>query len=86
LVKQRLIKGKEMTTQIKTSDDLLSYLVAQAGSGQKNWFGFAQQRLTGIALAHDIAKNHADKLTPDQCVDYAVKLNNAVYQKIIKAE
>ena len=75
-----------MTTQIKTSDDLLSYLVSQAGSGQKNWFGFAQQRLTGIALAHDIAKNHADTMTPEQAVDYAVKLNNVIYQKIIKAE
>ena len=39
-----------MTTQVKTTDDLLSYLVAQAGSGQKNWFGFAQQRLTGIEI------------------------------------
>jgi len=61
-------------------------LVAQANSGQKNWFGFAQQRLTGINLAHEIAKYHADKLTPEEAVDYAVKLNNAIYQKIIKAE
>ena len=75
-----------MTTTIKNSDDLLSYLVSQANSGQKNWFGFAQQRLTGIALAHDIAKNHADTMTPEQAVDYAVKLNNVIYQKIIKAE
>jgi len=75
-----------MTAQIKSSDDLLSYLVSQANSGQKNWFGFAQQRLTGIALAHDIARVHADKLTPEECVDYAVKLNNAIYQKIIKAD
>jgi hypothetical protein len=75
-----------MTTQIKNSDDLLSYLVSQANSGQKNWFGFAQQRLTGIALAHDIAKNHADKMTPEACVDYAIKLNNTIYQKIIKAD
>jgi hypothetical protein len=70
-----------MTTQVKTTDDLLSYLVSQAGSGQKNWFGFAQQRLTGIALAHDIAKNHADKLTPEQAVDYAIKLNNTIILK-----
>ncbi len=85
-----------MTTQnIKSNNDLgeyllnqglLSYLVSQANSGQKNWFGFAQQRITGIALAHEIAKTHADKLNPEECVDYAVKLNNAVYQKIIKAE
>jgi hypothetical protein len=76
-----------MTThQIKSSNDLLDYLVTQAGSGQKNWFGFAQQRLTGINLAHEIAKYHADKLTPEEAVDYAVKLNNAIYQKIIKAE
>ena len=75
-----------MTTQIKNNDDLLSYLVSQANSGQKNWFGFAQQRLTGINLAHEIAKNHADKLSPEEVVDYVVKLNNAIYQKIIKAD
>jgi hypothetical protein len=75
-----------MTQQIKSSDDLLSYLVSQANSGQKNWFGFAQQRLTGINLAHEIAKNHADKLEPEEVVDYVVKLNNAIYQKIIKAD
>jgi hypothetical protein len=75
-----------MTTQINSNNDLLNYLVTQANSGQKNWFGFAQQRLTGINLAHEIAKNHADKLTPEEAVDYAVKLNNAIYQKIIKAD
>jgi hypothetical protein len=75
-----------MTAQIKSSNDLLDYLVSQANSGQKNWFGFAQQRLTGINLAHEIAKNHADKLTPEEVVDYAVKLNNTIYQKIIKAD
>ena len=75
-----------MTAQIKSSDDLLSYLVSQANSGQKNWFGFAQQRLTGINLAHEIAKNHADKLSPEEVVDYVIKLNNTIYQKIIKAD
>jgi hypothetical protein len=75
-----------MTTQINSNNDLLNYLVTQANSGQKNWFGFAQQRLTGINLAHEIAKNHADKLSPEEAVDYAVKLNNAIYQKIIKAD
>jgi hypothetical protein len=75
-----------MTTTIRSNDDLLSYLVSQANSGQKNWFGFAQQRLTGINLAHEIAKNHADKLSPEEIVDYVVKLNNAIYQKIIKAD
>jgi len=75
-----------MTAQIKSSDDLLSYLVSQANSGQKNWFGFAQQRLTGINLAHEIAKTHADKMSPEEVVDYVVKLNNTIYQKIIKAD
>jgi hypothetical protein len=75
-----------MTTQIKSSDDLLSYLVSQANSGQKNWFGFAQQRLTGINLAHEIAKTHADKMSPEEVVDYVIKLNNTIYQKIIKAD
>lgn len=70
-------------TTIKDTTDLLSFLVAQADSS-KNWFGFTQQRITAIALAHDIARNHADKIGPEQAVDYAVALNQAIYDKIIK--
>jgi hypothetical protein len=68
---------------VKDSNDLLNFLVSQA-SGSKNWFGFTEQRITAIALAHDIARNHADKIGPEQAVDYAVALNQAVYDKIIK--
>jgi hypothetical protein len=68
---------------VKDSNDLLNFLVAQSDSS-KNWFGFTQQRITAIALAHDIARNHADKIGPEQAVDYAVALNQAVYDKIIK--
>ena len=72
--------------EIKSQNDLLGFLVTQAGSGQKNWFGFAQQRLTGINLVHEIAANHADKMSPDEVVDYVVSLNNNIYQKLIKAD
>ena len=72
--------------ETKSQNDLLGFLVTQAGSGQKNWFGFAQQRLTGINLAHEIAANHADKMSPDEVVDYVVSLNNNIYQKLIKAD
>lgn len=72
--------------EIKSQNDLLGFLISQAGSGQKNWFGFAQQRLTGINLAHEIAANHADTMTPDEVVDYVIALNNNIYQKLIKAE
>ena len=75
-----------MTTQIKNSDDLLSYLVSQANSGQKNWFGFQQQRIAGINVAYEIAKHHADKMTPEQCAEYALRLNNAIYNKLVKGE
>jgi len=68
---------------VKDSNDLLNFLVAQSDAS-KNWFGFTQQRITAIALAHDIARNHADKIGPEQAVDYAVALNQAVYDKIIK--
>jgi hypothetical protein len=68
---------------VKDSNDLLNFLVAQSDSS-KNWFGFTQQRITAIALSHDIARNHADKIGPEQAVDYAVALNQAVYDKIIK--
>jgi hypothetical protein len=70
-------------TTIKDNTDLLSFLVSQADSS-KNWFGFTQQRITAIALAHDIARHHADKMTPEQAVQYAIDLNQAVYEKIIK--
>jgi two-component sensor histidine kinase len=70
-------------TTIKDNNDLLSFLVAQSDSS-KNWFGFTQQRITSIALAHEIAATHADKLTPEEVVDYAVKLNQVIYDKIIK--
>lgn len=70
-------------TTVKDTTDLLSFLVAQSDSS-KNWFGFTQQRITAIALAHDIARNHADKMSPIEAVDYAIALNQAIYDKIIK--
>ena len=74
-----------MTTP-NNSEALINYLVSQSNSGSKNWFGFQQQRVAGIHLAYEIAKNHADKMTPEECADYAVRLNNAVYNKLIKGE
>jgi two-component sensor histidine kinase len=70
-------------TTIKDSNDLLSFLVAQAGSS-KDWFGYTQQRITSIALAHEIAANHADTMSPSEAVEYAIELNQQVYDKIIK--
>ena len=46
------------------------------------WFGFKQQRIMGIYLSCEIAKRHADKLTPEECADFAFKLNNAIYEKL----
>jgi hypothetical protein len=73
-----------MTTTIKDTNDLLSFLVTQAES-RKDWFGFTQQRITSINLAHEIAKRHADKMTASEVVQYAVDVNEAIYHKIIKA-
>jgi hypothetical protein len=75
-----------MTTTIQNSNELLAYLLSQSNSGMKNWFGFTQQRITGIHLAHEIAARHADKMTPDEVTDYVVKLNNSIYQKLIKGD
>lgn len=72
-----------MNTTIQNNNDLLSFLVTQSES-RKDWFGFTQQRLTAVSLAHEIAKHHADKLTPQQVVKYAVELNEAIYHNIIK--
>jgi hypothetical protein len=73
-------------TQITNSQDLLSYIVTLANSGNKNWFGFPQQRIAGIHLAYEIAKIHADKMTPEEVVEYVIKLNNAIFQKLLKGE
>jgi len=58
--------------------------VTLAQTGQKNWFGFPQQRIAGIHLAYEIAKIHADKMSPEEVVDYVVRLNNAIFQKLLK--
>lgn len=75
-----------MTTTIQNTNDLLTFLMQRASSGDKNWFGFAEQRMTSIALAHEIAKIHADKMTPDEVVKYAVDLNQAIYRLVIRTQ
>ena len=92
MVKQRLIKEApsgaflQYMTEINNTDDLFSYIVSQSNSGAKNWFGFQQQRIVGIHMAYEIAKNHADKLTPEEIAEYVDKLNTAIYKKLIKGE
>jgi hypothetical protein len=70
--------------EIKNSDDLLAYFVAEAEKGNKQWFGWLQQKMTGISLAHHIAARHADKMTPDEVVDYVNRLNNSIFSRMIK--
>jgi hypothetical protein len=69
---------------LNNSDALLNFLINQVNTGQKNWFGFQQQRLAGVDLAYRIAALHADKLTPQEVVDYVIELNNTIYNKILK--
>ena len=71
-----------MTTTIQNSNDLLQFLISQSET-RKDWFGFLQQRMTAISLAHEIAKQHADKMTPDEVVQYAIDVNESIFQKII---
>lgn len=73
-----------MNTTIQNNNDLLAFLLSQANSGTKNWFGFQQQRIAGIDTAYRMAIVHADTMTPEQIVQYVVDLNNAIYNKIIK--
>jgi len=72
--------------KIESSSDLLGFLYSQMSSGQKDWFGFMQQKLTGINLCHEIAARHADKMTPADIVAYVSDLNNAIYQRFIKVK
>jgi hypothetical protein len=73
-------------TTIQNSTDLLNFIITQANSGQKNWFGFQEQKIAGINTAYAMAINHADKMTPDEIVDYVLRLNNLIFQKIIKGD
>lgn len=67
----------------QASDDLLSYLVAQAQTGAKNWYGYPQQRILNIKLCNEIAAAHADKMTPKQVVDYVLELNDMIFRRIV---
>jgi hypothetical protein len=73
-------------TTIQNSTDLINFIITQANSGQKNWFGFQEQKIAGINTAYEMAINHADKMTPDEIVDYVLRLNNLIFQKIIKGD
>jgi len=74
-----------MTTQ-NASQELINYLITQANSGNKIWFGFLQQKIAGIDVAYKIAVNHADKMTPEQIAEYVLRLNNAIYTRLVKGE
>ena len=50
-----------MSDKIQNTNDLLNFLVTQAES-RKDWFGFTQQKMTGIQLVHQIAANHANTM------------------------
>lgn len=70
--------------KIQNNNDLLQYLIDRSHSGEKNWFGFPEQKIAGIDLAYDIARNHADTLSPEQIVNFVINLNDEIYRKIIK--
>lgn len=72
-----------MATQAE-GGGIVNFLSSQAQNGNKQWFGFLQQKITGISLAHQIAALHADKFTPEEAVDYAMRVNEVIYHKIIK--
>jgi hypothetical protein len=69
---------------INNSNALLTFLISQSNTGQKNWFGYQQQRVAGVDLAYRIAEAHADKMTPEQIVNFVIDLNNTIYNKILK--
>ena len=70
-------------TTIQNTADLLSFLVQQAET-RKDWFGFTQQKMTAVSLAHEIAARHADTMSPEQVVEYAKELNELLFHRLIK--
>lgn len=72
-------------TTIQNSNDLLSFLEREAEK-RRDWFSFRQQQLTAISLAHEIAARHANTMTPEQVVRYAVQVNDCIFYQIIKPQ
>ena len=44
------------------------------------------QYLISQSSSHKIAANHADKLTPEYIVDFVKRLNDEIYENILKAQ
>jgi hypothetical protein len=42
--------------------------------------------MTAISLAHEIAARHADTMTPEEVVEYAIAINTQIFHKIIKPQ
>lgn len=70
-------------TTIQNSSDLLKYLVEQSVSTNKNWYSFSVQRIIGIYACYEIARLHADKMTPDEITSYVVELNNSIFKQLV---
>lgn len=68
------------------NDGLLTYLISEFIKDRKGWFGYKQQKITGITLIHAIAANHADKMTPAEIVEFVLALNDEVYSGFFKKE
>ncbi len=71
-------------TDIQHKGDLFAYLINQSDAGTKAWFGFRQQKIAAINLSYEMAARHGDKMTPDEIADYAKRLSDAVFEKIVK--
>ena len=67
---------------IQNTNDLLGYFVQQSEI-RRDWFGFTQQKMTGIKLCHEIAAIHADVMSPDEIVKFVMELNHLIYKQII---
>lgn len=69
-------------TTIQNTNDLLGFLFQQSQT-RGDWFGYTQQKMTGIRLCHEIAARHADIMKPDDIVKFVIELNQSIYKHII---
>lgn len=73
-------------TIIENTEHLLAYIISQADSGTKAWFNYPQQRIVGIYMCYELARNHANTMTPEEIIEYVQHLNNLVYSKIVAGD
>ena len=69
--------------QIRNVDDIFSLMLAEAKSGNKQWFNHVTQRISVLDLAFRMAPHVANHMSPEELVEYARKTVQILHDKVV---